>query len=80
MEPNQQMQQTGDADQIRKEMQQQQQQARQQQAAKMDELLSKVADNMDKEEADIRDDGRRHKDLKTSLTALQQQLASLLQS
>lgn len=64
---------------LRRELQQQQQQARQQQAQQMEEILSRVADNMKQEDNDIRDDHRRHQDLKTSLTDLQQQLASILQ-
>ena len=82
MEPNDQQQQfdnTGNADEIRKEMQQAQQQARMQQAEAMDGILQDVADNMDKNERDIRDDGRRHQDMKDSLTALQQQLKQLMQ-
>jgi len=77
MEPNQ-MQQTGEADEIRREMQQQQDKARSDQAQKMDELLNNVADNMEDEERDLRDDGRRHREMKTSLKSLQQQLIDLL--
>lgn len=77
MEPND-MQKTGEADEIRQEMLQQQEQARRDQAQKMDELLNNVADNMEEQERDIRDDGRRHEDMKTSLTSLQQQLVDLM--
>jgi len=77
MEPNQ-MQQTGEADEIRREMQQQQDKARSDQAQKMDELLNNVADNMEDEERDLRDDGRRHREMKTSIKSLQQQLIDLL--
>lgn len=77
MEPND-MQKTGEADDIRQEMLQQQEQARRQQADKMDELLKNVADNMEDEERDLRDDGRRHQDMKTSLSSLQQQLVQLM--
>jgi molecular chaperone GrpE (heat shock protein) len=77
MEPNQ-TQQTGEADEIRREMQQQQDKARSDQAQKMDELLNNVADNMEDEERDLRDDGRRHREMKTSLKSLQQQLIDLL--
>jgi molecular chaperone GrpE (heat shock protein) len=77
MEPNQ-MQQTGEADETRREMQQQQDKARSDQAQKMDELLNNVADNMEDEERDLRDDGRRHREMKTSLKSLQQQLIDLL--
>jgi molecular chaperone GrpE (heat shock protein) len=77
MEPNQ-MQQTGEADEIRREMQQQQDKARSDQAQKMDELLNNVADNMEDEERDLRDDGRRHREMKTSLKSLRQQLIDLL--
>lgn len=80
MEPNQQFQNTENADNIRKEMEQAQKQARQQQAAKMDQVLDKVASSMTDEEKDIRDDGRRHEDLKTSLKVLQQQISQLLQN
>ena len=79
MEPNE-FQNTGNADEIRKEMEQARQQAQQQQAEKMDGILNDVADNMDQNERDIRDDGRRHKELKDSLTALQQQLQLLMQN
>jgi len=77
MEPNQ-MQQTGETDEIRREMQQQQDKARSDQAQKMDELLNNVADNMEDEERDLRDDGRRHREMKTSIKSLQQQLIDLL--
>jgi hypothetical protein len=78
MEPN--FNNSGEAEEIRKEMLQTQQRYKEEHASKMDELLNNVADNMDDQEEDIRDDGRRHTDMKENLTSLQQQLTELLKT
>lgn len=69
---------TGDADAIRKEMEQKKERERKLHADSLDKMLGDISTNMKKEEEDIRDDGRRHVDMKSTLTTLQQQLKELL--
>lgn len=63
---------------IRQEMQQQQEQAQKERVDGMDELLDQVASNLDDQEEDIRDDGRRHKEMTDVWSELQTQISSLL--
>lgn len=72
------MQNTGDADAIRKEMEENKEREKRLHADKLDKMLGNISNNMKKEEEDIRDDGRRHVDMKSTLTTLQQQLKELL--